>query len=239
MRLGVVLQAHARERTLPAVLTQIATLRTLVDTRVVTLLDRPTEAVARLVADAMGGNDVTIPVPFRVVDERERFGESQNLALSVFERAPVDWVLWAPDDLTFEPGWETEFVAALAADDTDVWFVRSLFYWSADRIRLDIFPVCDPLLWRWRSGVRYDDRRQLLAPPAIVEQARLRGRVRIFGPRALDRGFATVEDRDRCWQRARRLGKLDNYTTALVTDPQILVGYDEIKDRRDIPKGTC
>lgn len=238
-RLGVILQAHARERTLPAVLAQIGTLRTLAETRVVALLDRPTDRVARLVSEALRGDDVLVPVPFPVVGARERFGEVQNLALEVLERWGPDWVLWAPDDLTFEPGWEDAFRVALVDDAVDVWFVRSLFYWDSERIRLDVFPVCDPLLWRWRAGARYDDRRQLLAPPAVVEPARLARRVRVFGPRALDRGFVTVEDRDACWRRARRLGKLDRYSEALVTEPQILVTYDEIKDRKEIPNGRC
>lgn len=237
--LAVTLFAHAREHTLGRVFAQLATLRRLFGARIVAGLDRPTAAVERRVTEFLEPADVLVKFVEPVIGETENFPVRQNELQPFVNALQPRWVLWQPDDLVLEPGWEPDFATALAAEDVDVWFFRSLFYWDAERIRLDVFPVCDPLLWRWRPSARFDERRQLLAPPAIVDEARRRGRVRIFPRRNLDFGFSTPEDRDRCWRRALRTGKIDDYTRALVTEPRLLVSYEDVRERLDVPPGTC
>ncbi len=232
MKLGVILMAHARERTLPSVLRQVADLRALADVRVVAQLDRPTEYVRRAVGEAMGAGDVLIDVA-PIVGGGEHFPARQNEALALLAPWRPDWIWWQADDFWFDArdDWPTAFRVALASPAVDVRFFRSFFFWDEERVRVDGFypHVLDPLLWRWNEHARYDPARQLLAPPAVVEEARRFGRVAEFPFRLLDHGFATVEDRMRCALRSFRAGKIDAYTTGLLDSAPELVAYEEIR----------
>lgn len=233
MRLGVILMAHARERTLPAVLRQVAGLRDVADTRVVAQLDRPTEYVRRTVGEALVAGDVLIDVA-PIVGGGEHFPARQNEALALLAPWRPDWIFWQADDFWFDPRdpWKETFNRALANEGIDVFFLTSLFFWNETHVRVDGFypHVSDPLLWRWNERARYDPARQLLAPPAVVEEAQRFGRTAKFPLPLLDHGFATVEDRMRCALRSFRAGKIDTYTAGLLDSAPSLRAYEEMRE---------
>lgn len=232
MRLGIIFQGHRREQTLSSVFKYIDRLRQLADVRVAALLDRPTTFVERFVSDHLRDGDARLPVEEPVVGAGERFPAAQNQALCWFRNWRPDWILWQPDDLWLEDGFEDEFRRTLVRSDIDVVFFRYYFFWDETRVRVDgYYPeVCDPLLWRYADHWHYDARRQMLAPPALVEQARQFGRTYEFSFRLLDHGFATVADRLSCALRAFQAGKIDAYTQALLDENPCLVPFSELKN---------
>jgi hypothetical protein len=219
-RLGVILKAHRRTKSLQKVIDQILGWmpNEFSDIYVVALVDPRASQEVRTILRNAPEQVVAIDLPFPVVSaEGEKFMDANNFAMPYIDAWAPDWVYMADDDRWFEPLHENELSGALDGE-ADVWNVRSLFFWNDYEVREDFFPHNSPLFWRWRPGLTFDLGRTLETPPELYDEAQAAGKLMDFRYRLLDTGYITPEERQRVFDAYAQAGKIDSLTLSLLDE---------------------
>lgn len=97
-------------------------------------------------------------------------------------------------------------------EDADCLRLRSLFTWDQPNVVNEAFPThFQHWVFACRSGQRYTDDLMIHAPYA----AAIDGIVRDMRGPAINYGYQDAQDRERCWERSKRAGKIDAHTLCL------------------------
>lgn len=150
------------------------------------------------------------PAPLNPLDDKERFMELRQWQLSF---APPGWaVLWDDDQVLANP---SEFAQHFHSD-VDLLYATKVFFWdSDDQVATHLPPHRSVFFFRRRDGDQFPLGRTIHAPVDVHDNPRgvadLRGAL-------LDYGYMRRDDRLRCWNEYKRVGKIDAATLALVRE---------------------
>lgn len=227
MRLGVILRAHVRHKTLDIALSELERYEDELGIEVKTQLvvDRPHFLVNKVLdkhRDRLFGLRYVEPL---LQAGRARWMENANDALDRLEPCAPDWVLFADDDRWFEPSKiNAELHGALHQDNVDVWKAESLFFWDKPtQINVGRHHWA-PVLWRHVTGCRFPTDRVIQTPIEIHDEAVVSGRVSTLRTPLLDYGSFSAEERQRVHDAHVRSGgydAADPWVASLLAPPDL------------------
>lgn len=220
--LGVMLRLHKREQYLRDIVKQIKHLGRHRKVTLVLCFDRPSQAVVRTV-DRLDFPEhweiVTTEAPAPVVSTHgERWSEVlQHCFLEIRDRGCDAGMLW-DDDLLYTPRALKEIryhLEYLAYDRIDaLWY----HVWDSEDQHNDAFPPhWAAALFRIYPSDSFSSRFVAHCP----ERTALSERSEVLEFPALHYGYFQPADRDASWLAAKRSGKLDGHTLALVRKPKL------------------
>lgn len=222
IRLGVMVRAHRRTKTLRIVLSELKRHGTFpgLDVRPLAMVDRASPEVRSIL------DEFKVPViesPFPLLEPgRERFMEALNVHLRELEKCDPDWVLVQDDDNWLEPlRAEKELPQALANPVVDAYFIKGLFFQDATDTYNTRRHHQSLQLWRHIKGFRYSTKRMIFVPDALHDAAIIACRTRILPVPAMDYGGFTEEDRIATYTAYERAGKIDPFVKALIEPPSL------------------
>lgn len=151
-------------------------------------------------------------VPVLSSAEGEQWCRGLNHALDAITACsfPQAIMVWDDDQLLSEPALE-EIRGHLGAFAHDRYDIRSLFTWDrTDRVNATAAMLnhWSAALFRYVPGDRFPDD---FVVPCTRRTARSTNFIRLTHP-ALNFGYMTAEDRQRCWTSAVAAGRLDAFT---------------------------
>lgn len=220
MHLGVMLTVHARPFLLYPIFRQISAFRA--KTHLQVTLSRPTAAVIEQVQrflDCPISKNVTVELieaPFNpLAPGKERFMELRQWQLERLPAACNYAVIWDDDHVLEDP----DEVLDAMRDKMDLTYIRKVFFWDNPTTISTAFPEHNScFVFRRLPGDKFDMDRVLHAPATIHDTAK---KVIQLQGRLLDYGYMHADDRARCWDDYKRVGKIDPATRPLVEAPRL------------------
>lgn len=154
-----------------------------------------------------------LEAPFSPLAERERFMELRQWQLSQLPSRGDYGAIWDDDHILEDPA---ELVRVLQ-DGADLVYATKIHFWDSPRFYTTRLPVHNSVfVFRQLPGDSFPLDRVIHAPGRVHDSAekvvQLKGHL-------LDYGYMRAEDRKRCWDDYRRVGKIDAATTPLVQPP--------------------
>lgn len=233
IRLGVLLRAHRRARTLDIVLSELERYNSFpgLEVHILTQIDRPTEDVQDILRKHANPDFMRFTsAPKPMVADKENFLSNQNAHLDEAERRlpRCDWFFTADDDRWFEPQRITEELPrALSNPDISLWDCRSLFMWDEPTKFNAARHHLTPLLWRHIPRFRFSGRRMMSVPDALHDQYILTGAHGHMQTPLLDYGSYTSAERRLLYDIFTAAGKRDDYIDSLLAPPRLLTFPDD------------
>jgi hypothetical protein len=228
IRLGVILRAHQRANTLSIALSELLRLGKLpgLAVKIAIVADRPSASVQK-VLDSSGCAVVSCPFPLVSAEHGEMFMEANNLGLNALlslTGEPYDWLCMHDDDYWLEPEHATvEVPTALANEDVDMWYVRTVFMQDRpDRYNPNRHHH-SPLFFRYLEGDRYPASRERMIHATALrhDDAICTGRIQTLKTPLLDYGSYSAAERQRLYDVYTRAGKTCSYIESLRTPTQL------------------
>lgn len=222
IKLGVLLRAHRRVKTLRIVLSELRRYGTFpgLEVRPLAMVDRATPEV-RSALDEFKVPIIESPFPL-LTEGHERFMEGLNVHLKELEKCDPDWVLVQDDDNWLEPvRVTTELLAALQDRDVDAYFIRALFFQDSPTTYNTRRHHLSLQLWRHIKGFRYSCKRMIFVPDGLHDSAVISCRTKTLKTPALDFGGYTEAERLQTFRAYERAGKIDSFTRALIEPPSL------------------
>jgi hypothetical protein len=227
MKLGVLLRAHKRHKTLDIALSELFRYNDLgLEVMVQLIADRPNFMVEGVISkwrDKLFGLRYTqTPI---LSSGGERWMENANENLALLEAGNPDWVLFADDDRWFaRPQIDDELPAALGDKDIDVYYAKSLFLWDKpDQINTKRHHDAITI-WRHMRGARFPTDRVIQAPFVIHDHAIMHDRVGHLNTPLLDYGSYAAEERQELYNAYVKAGRdpRDPWISSLIEPPKLI-----------------
>lgn len=128
------------------------------------------------------------------------------------------WGVLLDDDVLLPRGATKRLAGLLERDEADVYEIETIFLWNDPTLANRRFPVhLSDFLFRCWANDDYPDDLVVHAPDGVRRHGR---RSRLSFP-LLHYGYLTTADREAAWRGARRAGKVDAHTLALVQEPDL------------------
>lgn len=226
MKLGVLLRAHQRAKTLDIALSEFFRYREFgIDVAVSIIADRPHFLVEKVLEKWRSSlfhlHYTKIPI---LGYGKQSWMENSNENLRHLERCNPDWIVFADDDRWFaRPQIDEELPRALDDENVDLWYAKSLFLWDKpDQINARRHHD-QVTIWRHTRGDRFPTDRVIQAPAGVHDGAVVAGRVGHLSTPLLDYGSYDAAERQRVYDSYVRAGrdKRDPWISTLVESPQL------------------
>lgn len=226
MKLGVLLMAHKRAKTLEHVLSELERYSRFPDLQVLIHVrtDRPLLEVEEVLGRHAGSILRLQEARFPAVDENgEHWSEASNEQLQDFPEAEsCDWLLRQDDDNWLEPlGATKEIPKALQDSQVDMWYAKSLFFWDKPGQINTRRAHLSPYFFRPQKFDRFPVGRDLRATAQRHDSAIMQGRLNCLATPLLDYGSFDMIDREQVFALYQKAQKIDAFTLPLVLDPYL------------------